>query len=108
MIKNLAFVLLFLSIGFTAHSQAVKAPKSKSESEIKANYQPGDEYKASTYDTKEKVASLELRIEKMKSNIEANKDNPKYNMAEIKEIVAKLEKTYAQIDSKLKSVKTSK
>lgn len=108
MIKNLVVLMFFLPMGYAANAQAVKAPNNQSESEIKVNYQPGDEYKASTYDTKEKVANLELRIEKMKGNIEANKDNPKYNMAEIKEIVAKLEKTYAQIDSKLKSVKTSK
>lgn len=97
---------LFAGASFTASAQNSTNNTKSQDNIAKENMKEGDEYKVSFYDTKQKVAELELRMDKIKKNLQANRDNTKYDHLGMSDILFKLQKVYAQIPENLKNTPT--
>lgn len=97
--KACSLILASLSIACGLWSQNAQQPP------IQASYvappkelmKESDPYSVAWYDTDEKILNLEARIKEIRRNLEANRENPRYDHATMKEVLTKLETVYVEL-----------
>jgi hypothetical protein len=77
-----------------AQQPAVQASHASPPKELMKDSDP---YSVAWYDTDEKILNLEARIKEIRRNLEANRENPRYDQATMKDILTKLEAVYEEL-----------
>lgn len=88
---------LLITTGLWSQNAQQSAVQASHVTPPKELMRESDPYSVTWYDTDEKILNLEARIKEIRRNMEANRDNPLYDHATMKDILAKLETVYEEL-----------